>query len=51
MLNQSEVMLTDSGGVQRGTYLFRKLVVVLRRSTERVGLVKTGMAELCDIVR
>jgi len=49
MLNHSEIMLTDSGGVQREVYLLRKPIVVLRRTTEWVELVETGMAVLYDI--
>jgi UDP-N-acetylglucosamine 2-epimerase len=49
MLNPSELVLTDSGGVQREAYLSRKLVVVLRRTTEWVELVEAGVAALYDI--
>ena len=49
MLNPSELVLTDSGGVQREAYLLRKPVVVLRRTTEWVELVETGMAVLYDV--
>jgi len=49
LLNHSEMVLTDSGGVQREAYLLRRPVVVLRRTTEWVELVEAGMAVLCDI--
>jgi UDP-N-acetylglucosamine 2-epimerase (non-hydrolysing) len=49
LLNHSEMVLTDSGGVQREAYLLRKPVVVLRRTTEWVELVEAGMAVLYDI--
>jgi len=49
LLSHSEMVLTDSGGVQREAYLLRKPVVVVRRTTEWVELVEAGMAALYDI--
>jgi UDP-N-acetylglucosamine 2-epimerase len=48
LLNSSSLVITDSGGVQREAYLLRKPVVVLRKVTEWVELVKAGLALLCD---
>jgi UDP-N-acetylglucosamine 2-epimerase (non-hydrolysing) len=48
LLNSSSLVITDSGGVQREAYLLRKPVVVLRKVTEWVELVKAELAFLCD---
>jgi len=48
LLNNSSLVVTDSGGVQRKAYLLRKPVVVLRRVTEWVELVEAGLALLHD---
>jgi UDP-N-acetylglucosamine 2-epimerase (non-hydrolysing) len=48
LLNNSSLVVTDSGGVQREAYLLRKPVVVLRRVTEWVELVEAGLALLHD---
>jgi len=48
LLNHSRMVLTDSGGVQREAYLLRKPVIVLRKNTEWVELVKYKQALLCD---
>jgi UDP-N-acetylglucosamine 2-epimerase (non-hydrolysing) len=48
LLNNSSLVVTDSGGVQREAYLLRKPVVVLRRVTEWVELVEAGLALLRD---
>jgi UDP-N-acetylglucosamine 2-epimerase len=48
LLNNSSLVVTDSGGVQREAYLLRKPVVVLRKVTEWVELVEAGLALLHD---
>jgi UDP-N-acetylglucosamine 2-epimerase len=49
LLSNGRLVVTDSGGVQREAYLLRKPVVVLRRVTEWVELVETGLALLVDV--
>jgi UDP-N-acetylglucosamine 2-epimerase (non-hydrolysing) len=49
LLSNSRLVVTDSGGVQREAYLLRKPVVVLRRVTEWVELVESGLALLVDV--
>jgi UDP-N-acetylglucosamine 2-epimerase (non-hydrolysing) len=49
LLSNSRLVVTDSGGVQRETYLLRKPVVVLRGITEWVELVESGLALLVDV--
>jgi len=49
LLSNSQLVVTDSGGVQREAYLLRKPVVVLRRVTEWVELVESGLALLVDV--
>jgi UDP-GlcNAc3NAcA epimerase len=41
-------VLTDSGGVQKEAFFFRKPCVILRSETEWVELVKCGAAILAD---
>ena len=48
LLNNSSLVVTDSGGVQREAYLLRKPVVVQRGVTEWVELVEAGLALLRD---
>ena len=48
LLNHSRMVLTDSGGVQREVYLFKKPVVILRKNMEWVEPVKYRQALLCD---
>jgi UDP-N-acetylglucosamine 2-epimerase len=44
----AQLILTDSGGVQKESYFFRKPCVILRSETEWVEIVETGAATLAD---
>lgn len=44
----ASLIMTDSGGVQKESYFFRKPCVILRPETEWVEIVKTGAATLAD---
>ena len=44
----AKLVMTDSGGVQKESYFFRKPCVILRPETEWVEIVKTGAATLVD---
>ncbi len=46
-----EMVITDSGGVQKEAFFFQKRCVVLRAQTEWVELVESGATALCDADR
>ena len=44
----AQLIMTDSGGVQKETYFFKKPGIILRPETEWVEIVETGNAILAD---
>lgn len=48
---RSSLVVTDSGGVQKEAYFFKKPCVIVRTETEWVELVELGCAELCFDVK
>ena len=44
----ARLVITDSGGVQKEAYFFRKNCLILRAETEWVEIVDGGAARLCD---
>ncbi len=49
--SRSELVITDSGGVQKEAYYFKKPCIILRPETEWIELVELGCAALCDADR
>ena len=44
----SSMIITDSGGVQKESYFFKKPCIILRPETEWVEIVQEGSASICD---
>jgi len=44
----AKFIITDSGGVQKEAFFFKKPSVILRNETEWTEIVKNGTAQLCD---
>lgn len=44
----SSMIITDSGGVQKESYFFKKPCLILRPETEWVEIVASGSAKICD---
>ena len=48
LLKHAKLVLTDSGGLQKEAYYFKKPCVVLRENTEWDDLVESGVSALCE---
>ncbi len=48
LLSKCELVMTDSGGLQKEAYFYQKPVIVLRSETEWVELLDKGHAMVCD---
>lgn len=48
LLRDSVLVLTDSGGLQKEAFFFRKPCIIMRPQTEWVELVENGNAVVCD---
>ena len=47
----SSMVITDSGGVQKESYFFKKPCLILRPETEWIEIVASGSAKICDADR
>ena len=48
LLSEARLVITDSGGVQKEAYFFKKPCIILRPQTEWVEIVETGSAVITD---
>jgi UDP-GlcNAc3NAcA epimerase len=48
LINHCELVMTDSGGLQKEAYFFDKFCITLRAETEWVELIRGGYNFLCD---
>ncbi len=46
--HNAKLIMTDSGGIQKEAFFFKKPCIILRNETEWIELVACGMATLCD---
>lgn len=46
--DSSKMIITDSGGVQKESFFFKKPCLILRPETEWVEIVEAGTARICD---
>lgn len=44
----SKLIITDSGGVQKEAYFFSKPCIILRSETEWIEIINSGMGVLCN---
>jgi len=49
LLDMSQLVITDSGGLQKEAYFFNKYCLTLRDSTEWVELIKNNVNTLVDV--
>jgi UDP-GlcNAc3NAcA epimerase len=47
LLQKCELVMTDSGGLQKEAYFFRKLCLTLRQETEWIELIENGYNYIC----
>ena len=51
LLHHCSIVITDSGGLQKEAYFFKKFSVVLREQTEWVELLNNGFASSPEVIQ